>query len=110
MRQTSDVSAIISEYEVGDIMTFTIFRDGETLYVDVAVSYTHLKVNGVWGYIDTNGESAIDPAFEEAGSFTGNLAAVKRNGVWLSLIHIFGAPPRFFGQDQRNGVEHAAPT
>ena len=35
VRQTSDVSAIISEYEVGDIMTFTIFRDGETLYVDV---------------------------------------------------------------------------
>ena len=40
VRQTSDVSAIISEYEVGDIMTFTIFRDGETLYVDVELVET----------------------------------------------------------------------
>ena len=40
VRQSSDVSAIISEYEVGDIMTFTIFRDGETLYVDVELVET----------------------------------------------------------------------
>ena len=44
-----------------------------------------VKTNGVWGYIDTNGEFSIDPAFEEAGSFVGNLAAVKRNGTWCVI-------------------------
>lgn len=54
-----------------------------------------VKVNGVWGYIDTSGEFAIDPAFEEAGSFVGNLAAVKRNGVWC-VIDKSGAVKREF--------------
>ena len=44
-----------------------------------------VKTNGVWGYIDTNGEFVIDPAFEEAGSFVGSLAAVKRNGAWCVI-------------------------
>jgi hypothetical protein len=44
-----------------------------------------VKNNGVWGYINTEGEYVIDPAFEEAGSFVGSLAAVKSNGVWCVI-------------------------
>ena len=40
VRQTSDVAAIIAQYDVGTIMTFTIYRDGETLQVDVALVET----------------------------------------------------------------------
>ena len=40
VRQTSDVAAIISQYDVGTIMTFTIYRDGETLQVDVTLMET----------------------------------------------------------------------
>ena len=58
-----------------------------------------VKVNGVWGYIDTNGEFAIDPAFEEAGSFTGNLAAVKRNGVWCVIDKSGSVKREFPGVD-----------
>ena len=58
-----------------------------------------VKVNGVWGYIDTNGESAIDPAFEEAGSFTGNLAAVKRDGVWCVIDKSGSVKREFPGVD-----------
>ena len=35
-----DVAAIISQYDVGTIMTFTIYRDGETLQVDVTLMET----------------------------------------------------------------------
>lgn len=40
VRETADVAEIISQYEVGAIMTFTIYRDGETLYIDVALVET----------------------------------------------------------------------
>ncbi len=40
VHETSDVAAIISQYDVGTIMTFTIYRDGETLQVDVTLMET----------------------------------------------------------------------
>lgn len=58
-----------------------------------------VKTNGVWGYIDTNGEFSIDPAFEEAGSFVGNLAAVKREGTWCVIDKSGSVKREFSGVD-----------
>ena len=44
-----------------------------------------VKNNGVWGYINTEGEYAIEPAYGEAQSFVGNLAAVTSSGVWCVI-------------------------
>lgn len=58
-----------------------------------------VKNNGVWGYINTEGEYVIDPAFEEAGSFVGSLAAVKKGGVWCVIDKSGSVKREFPGVD-----------
>ncbi|MDR2750693.1 MAG: WG repeat-containing protein [Clostridiales bacterium] len=36
----------------------------------------------LWGYVDTLGNVAIEPSFEEAKSFSNGLAAAKSGGLW----------------------------
>ena len=38
--------------------------------------------NGKWGYMNAEGEMVIDPAYEQARSFSNGLAAVCKNGLW----------------------------
>ena len=40
VRSTSDLSAIIAEYEVGTLMTLHIYRGGETMYINVELVET----------------------------------------------------------------------
>ena len=35
-----------------------------------------------WGFINKDGKIMIDYLWEDANSFSSNLAAVKRNGMW----------------------------
>ena len=58
-----------------------------------------VKNNGVWGYINTDGEYVIDPGFEEAGSFVGSLAAVKKGGVWCVIDKSGSVKREFQGVD-----------
>ena len=64
--------------------------------------------------------AASDPIRPRSGHLSGRVAAPTRvgeaggsrnlTGAPPPQAFFFGAPPRFFGQDQRNGVEQAAPT
>ncbi|EIA4394558.1 WG repeat-containing protein, partial [Campylobacter coli] len=40
------------------------------------------KLNGKYGFIDKNGEFAIEPKFDYVWSFWEGLAGVKLNGKW----------------------------
>lgn len=44
--------------------------------------FAAVKKNGKWGFVDNNGEMIIEPIYDDARSFTSELAAVKKNGVW----------------------------
>jgi hypothetical protein len=51
-----------------------------------------------WGAVDTNGSMTVPAAFEEIRSFSGTMAAVKKNGVW-GFINTSGTmviEPRYF--------------
>lgn len=41
-----------------------------------------LDINGKWGYVDIDGNIVIEPRFEKAKSFSGDLAAIQLNGKW----------------------------
>lgn len=41
-----------------------------------------VKQGGKWGFVNLNGEITIKPQFEEARSFSNELAAVCKDGVW----------------------------
>ena len=59
---------------------------GRTSYFDDALPFSEglaaVKNNGLWGYIDTNGEYVVQPQYEQATSFTGGCAAVYGGGMW----------------------------
>ena len=45
-------------------------------------SYAAVKINGKWGFIDNNGNIAIEPKFSDAKSFSNGFAAVEIDGKW----------------------------
>ena len=60
---------------------------GKGSYEDVRIfydwsSYAAVKVNGLWGFVDENGEMKIPAQYEDARSFSNGLAAVKVDGLW----------------------------
>ena len=56
---------------------------------DMTNGYAVVEKNGQYGYIKQSGTIAIEPRYEEAYTFAKNgLARIKRNGKYLSLIHI----------------------
>ena len=65
-----------------------LFVDGEAVgepYEDAhpfADGWAAVKRDGVWGFIDTQGNVQIDFQFEDALSFGQHLAAVKRGDFW----------------------------
>lgn len=46
--------------------------------------------NGLWGFVDKNGETVIEPVFQNAKSFSGGLAAVYDGAAW-GFINTSGA-------------------
>ncbi len=44
--------------------------------------YAAVMDEGLWGYVDSLGEWVIEPAYDDAKSFSLNLAPVCRNGLW----------------------------
>lgn len=48
----------------------------------VGGKYAAVKINGRWGFVDQNGNLAIEAKYSDARSFANGLAAVKLNGSW----------------------------
>ena len=44
--------------------------------------YAAIMRNDLWGYVDINGKTFIEPKYEDANSFSMGLAAVKDDGLW----------------------------
>ncbi len=61
-------------------------NEGRTSYFEDALPFSEglaaVKNNGLWGYIDTNGEYVVQPQYEQATGFTGGSAAVYGGGMW----------------------------
>lgn len=55
------------------------FEDAEPFFED---TMTAVKINGKWGFINTEGEIVIEPQYDEARTFGNGLAAVKIDGGW----------------------------
>jgi hypothetical protein len=73
-----------------------LYRDGGTVgeaYDDARPfpdeGFAAVKRNGRWGFIDANGNLAIDYGFDDALSFGQHLAAVKQGGSW-GYISVYG--------------------
>lgn len=57
-----------------------------------------VKKNGLWGFIDKSGVTAIECIYEDAQSFSGGFAAVKKNGKW-AYVKVDGNPISDFAFD-----------
>lgn len=68
--------------------------EGRTSYFEDALPFSEgfaaVKINGLWGYVDTTGEFVVQPQYSEATSFTGGCAAVYGGGMW-QVIDTTGA-------------------
>lgn len=53
--------------------------DNADLFFD---SYAAFEQNGKWGFVDTEGNVAIEPQYDCAQSFANGYAAVKKQGKW----------------------------
>ena len=60
--------------------------EGRTSYFEDALPFSEglaaVKINGAWGYVDSEGEFVVQPQYSEAGSFSGGCAAVYGGGMW----------------------------
>lgn len=45
-------------------------------------TYAAVKIDGLWGFVDKNGDIVIEPQYEDARSFSNGFAAVKADGLW----------------------------
>lgn len=57
-----------------------VFYEDAKCFLDT--TYTAVKIDGKWGYIDNTGKICIEPQYEDAKPFTNGLAAVKTKGFW----------------------------
>lgn len=58
-----------------------------------------VKVNGLYGYVDTLGRMVIEPAYQEAGHFGNGLAPVSQDGLKFGYIDYTGYLVLPFGFD-----------
>lgn len=63
----------------GDIVSGERFDDAK-LFVDKG--YAAVKKDGKWGFVNTDGNLVIQPAYDDARSFSNDLAAVKIGDKW----------------------------
>lgn len=64
-----------NEQKVSD----AVFEDVKLFNGD---EYMAVKKDGQWGFCDKSGKIVIEPQYEEAKSFSNQLAAVKYGGLW----------------------------
>ncbi len=60
--------------QIGDLSC-----DGAKAFVD---DYAAIKSGDVWGYVDAEGKTVIEPQYEDAKSFSNKMAGVMVGGVW----------------------------
>lgn len=72
------------------------FEDAKCFLDD---TYAAVKQNGLWGFINAQGDMVIEPVYEEALSFANGFAAVKQNGLWgyINLDGVMVIKPAFAG-------------
>lgn len=63
----------------GNVIGNRSFEDARPF---VSSSYAAVKINGKWGFVDSNGEIKISAQYDEARSFSNGFAAVKSGGYW----------------------------
>ncbi len=63
----------------GEVVGGERFDDAK-LFTDKG--YAAVKKNGKWGFINTDGNFVIEPAYDDARSFSNDLAAVKIGDKW----------------------------
>jgi len=64
---------------IGNQRTDKIFQDAHPFN---NTGYAAVKQNGLWGFINAQGEIIIEPRFADARSFSQHLAAVKVGNYW----------------------------
>lgn len=63
----------------GQRITSDAYEDADIFHGE---GYAAVKINGLWGFVDAEGNVMINPQYEEAKSFSNGYAAVKINGLW----------------------------
>ena len=53
--------------------------DDIDVHLDGAIAFCR---DGLWGFVDEDGEEVIAPAYDQARSFSGGVAAVCKDGLW----------------------------
>lgn len=61
--------------------------------------YAAVQIEGLWGFVDTEGKVVIDPEYEEAKSFSNGYAAVKKGNAWgyIDIDNKLVIPAQFEG-------------
>ena len=81
---------------------------GSDVYEDAKLfadnTYTAVKKNGKWFYINNNGEKIFDKTYEDARPFSNGLAAVMTGGKWgfVDEKENIVIKPEFFGAKDFN--------
>ncbi len=80
----------------GQKITSTAYENADIFHGD---GYAAVQINGLWGFVDSDGSLAIDPQYEEAKSFSNGYAAVKVDGLWgfIDPENNFIIEPQFDG-------------
>jgi hypothetical protein len=53
-----------------------------TVYRDKTTGWLLVEKENLWGYLDNNGETVVEPKYEKACGFREGFASVQRNGKW----------------------------
>jgi hypothetical protein len=97
---------VVHLYVSGKIVEGKSFDDARPFGEDGPAA---VKTGDKWGFIDTDGNFELAPAYEDALSFGGHVAAVKQGELWgyLALTGNFGIEPQF--SQARSFVAGSAP-
>jgi hypothetical protein len=81
LAKTNDVYHIYNAQTNKKIGDFAANRVGEASYL---IAYMDGN-SGKWGFANNEGKTVIEPQYEEAKSFSGGLAPVKKDGKWGAI-------------------------
>lgn len=65
--------------ETGSQVSKSIYQDAK---VFMGGEYAAVKIDDLWGFVDTSGKMIIEPFYQDANSFSQGLAAVKIGNKW----------------------------
>ena len=92
-------------------------RVGKQFYEDAKCfqdnTYTAVKIDGLWGYIDNQCKIVIEPQYEDAKAFSNGLAAIQMDGLWgyIDMDGKIAVEPVFYAANNINsaGSAYVAP-